>query len=142
MREERQFATFFVDGLLFGVNVLHVQEIIRFQPLTPVPMAPDIVAGLINLRGQIVTAIDLRRRLGLSPPPKGQLPMNVVVRSAEEVVSLLVDEVDDVMELGEELFEPGPGTLAAPVRGLLHGVYKLPERLLLVLDTERVTSLG
>src|ERR1700677_839747 len=77
----RQFATFFVADLFFGVDVLHVQEVLRFQQMTGVPQAPDVVEGLINLRGQIVIAIDMRRRLGLPPRPGDQTPMNMVVRT-------------------------------------------------------------
>ena len=91
MSVEQQFCTFCVDGLFFGVEVLKVQEVIRYQAMTPVPLAPAVVNGLINLRGQIVTAIDLRRALGLSDRPAGSLPMNVVVRTDDGVVSLLVD---------------------------------------------------
>ncbi|WP_300600701.1 chemotaxis protein CheW, partial [uncultured Nocardioides sp.] len=80
--------TFWVDGLYFGLQVEHVQEVLRYQQLTVVPCAPDAVHGLINLRGQIVTALDLRCRLGLPPRPEGELPMNVIVRSRGEVVSL------------------------------------------------------
>ena len=95
----QQFCTFFLEGYLFGVPVPQVQEVIRFQPMTPVPLAPPEVKGMINLRGQIVLAIDLRQRLSLSPRPEGELPMNVVVRSADGAISLLVDEIGDVIEV-------------------------------------------
>ena len=81
MTDNKQFATFFLNGLFFGVEVLKVQEVIRYQEMTRVPLAPAMIEGLINLRGQIITAIDLRRRLELPPRAKGQLPMNVVVRT-------------------------------------------------------------
>ena len=90
MADEHQFCTFFLDGQYFGIDVLKVQEIIRFQEMTRVPLAPPTIQGLINLRGQIVTAIDMRRRLALRPRPEGQVPMNVVIRSEEGAVSLLV----------------------------------------------------
>src|SRR5271155_3083524 len=86
----QQFSTFFVADLFFGVDVLNVQEVLRFQPMTPVPQAPGVIEGLINLRGQIVTAIDMRRRLGLSPRAGDKSPMNMVVRTADGAVSLLV----------------------------------------------------
>ena len=97
MINSKQFSTFLVNGLFFGVDVRHVQEVIRYQEMTRVPLAPAMVQGLINLRGQIVTAIDLRRRLELAPRPADQLPMNVVVRTDDGAVSLLVDEIGDVV---------------------------------------------
>jgi purine-binding chemotaxis protein CheW len=141
MAEEKQCCTFFLDGLFFGVGVQKVQEVIRFQEMTRVPQAPPVVSGLINLRGQIVTALDLRRRLGLREREAGQRPMNVVVRTDDGVVSLLVDEIGDVVEVDQESFEPPPETLRGVARELVLGVYKLKDRLLLLLDTERVVNL-
>lgn len=137
-----QYATFFLDGLYFGIEVLSVQEVIRHQEMTPVPLAPPEVRGLINLRGQIVTALDLRTRLGLAPRRPEELAMNVVVRTADGVVSLLVDEIDDVVEAQGEQFEPAPETVQSRVDGLVTGVYKLPKHLLLILDVERTVSLA
>lgn len=136
-----QYATFFLDGLYFGIEVLKVQEVIRHQAMTPVPLAPTVVRGLINLRGQIVTALDLRARLGLTPRADGDLPMNVVVRTADGAVSLLVDEIGDVVEVRGEQFEHPPETVRAKVDGLVTGVYKLPARLLLILDVERTVDI-
>src|SRR5579863_1463675 len=82
----RQFSTFFVADLFFGVDVLRVQEVLRFQEMTRVPQAPGVIEGLINLRGQIVTAIDMRRRLGLAPRAEGQTPMNMLVRTEDGAV--------------------------------------------------------
>ncbi len=141
MNDSNQFATFFVNGLFFGVEVLKVQEVIRYQDMTRVPLAPSMIQGLINLRGQIVTAIDLRRRLGLVPLPEGQLPMNVVIRSDDGAVSLLVDGIGDVVEIQQDSYERPPQTLSGVARDLIKGVYKLNERLLLILDTERALSL-
>jgi purine-binding chemotaxis protein CheW len=142
MAGEQQFATFFVDGLFFGVEVLKVQEVIRYQAMTHVPLAPQEIQGLINLRGQIVTALDLRRRLTLAARPQDALPMNVVVRTDDGAVSLLVDEIGDVVEVSEEQFEQPPETIAGVARELIRGVYKLRERLLLILDTEKTIHLG
>jgi purine-binding chemotaxis protein CheW len=142
MAGEQQFATFFVDGLFFGVEVLKVQEVIRYQTMTHVPLAPPEVQGLINLRGQIVTALDLRRRLALAARPDDALPMNVVVRTDDGAVSLLVDEIGDVVEVSEEQFEQPPETIAGVARDLIRGVYKLRERLLLILDTDKTIQLG
>ena len=138
MDSSSQYCTFFVDGLYFGLDVLRVQEIIRLQQMTRVPLAPREVRGLINLRGQIVTAIDLRHRLGLSDRPLDQTPVNVVVRTQDGAVSLLVDEIGDVLDVGENLFEPSPETLHRSARELVRGAYKLENRLMLLLDLDRV----
>jgi purine-binding chemotaxis protein CheW len=140
MANAKQFCTFFLHGLYFGVEVLKVQEVIRFQEMTRVPLAPDMIRGLINLRGQIVTAIDLRHRLELPARAADVLPMNVVVRSEDGAVSLLVDEIGDVVEIEEDIFEAPPETLKGVARELIQGVYKLKERLLLVLDTEKTVN--
>jgi len=137
----KQFATFYLDRLLFGVEVGKVQEVIRYQEMTRVPLAPSVVTGLINLRGQIVTALDLRRRLELTERAADRLPMNVVVRAGDEAVSLLVDEIGDVLEVEDESFEPPPETLKGVAHELIRGAYKLKDRLLLVLDTEKVVSI-
>ncbi len=142
MSTEQQFCTFFVDGFFFGVEVHKVQEVIRYQGMTSVPLAPSVIGGLINLRGQIVTAIDLRKRLGMSERQVGAQPMNVVVRTAEGAVSLLVDEIGDVVEVADSTFEEVPDTLKGVARDLIRGVYKLKERLLLLLDTERALEVG
>ncbi len=137
-----QFSTFFVADLFFGVDVLRVQEVLRFQQMTRVPQAPEVVEGLINLRGHIVTAIDMRRRLGLPPRPGDQTPMNMVVRTDDGAVSLLVDEIGDVVDVDAAAYEQPPENLDPVARELIRGVYKLKDRLLLVLDAERTTELG
>jgi purine-binding chemotaxis protein CheW len=131
-----QFCTFYLEKLLFGVELKGVQEVIRSLDMTKVPLAPGVVSGLINLRGQIVTAVDLRRRLELQPRPVDRLAMNVVVRSADGAVSLLVDEIGDVVEVDETTFEPAPKTLQGSVRTMILGVHKLNDQLMHVLDTE------
>jgi purine-binding chemotaxis protein CheW len=138
--DARQFATFLLDGLLFGVDVLQVQEVIRYQQMTRVPRAPAIVEGLINLRGQIVTAIDMRKRLGFSPRPADQRPMNVVVQNSDGVVSLLVDGIGDVVEVEPAQVESVPETVSSRVREVVVGVFKLREGLLLVLDPARAVN--
>lgn len=137
----KQFATFYLDRLLFGVEVAKVQEVIRYQEMTRVPLASSVVTGLINLRGQIVTALDLRRRLALAERSADHLPINVVVRAGGEAVSLLVDEIGDVLEVEDESFESPPETLKGVARELIRGAYKLKGRLLLVLDTEKAVSI-
>jgi len=141
MSTTRQFCTFSLDGLFFGVDVLNVQEVILYQEMTRVPLASAVVRGLINLRGQIVTAIDLRRRLGLKDRGSEVLPMNVVVRTGDGAVSLLVDEIGDVLGMSDECYEAPPETLTGTARQMVTGVYKLKDKLMLVLDTERAVDL-
>jgi purine-binding chemotaxis protein CheW len=140
MSDRQQFATFFLGDSYFGVEVERVQEILRHQAMTPVPLSSSVVRGLINLRGQIVTAIDLRCRLGLEARVDGQPLMNVVVRSSGGGVSLLVDDIGDVVEAEESTFERPPDTLDGDARKMIRGVHKLNERLMHVLDTEEVLN--
>jgi purine-binding chemotaxis protein CheW len=140
MNASQQFSTFLVGGLLFGVDVMRVQEVIRYQTMTPVPLAPATVHGLINLRGQIVIAIDLRTRLGMPARDASQKPMNVVVRTDDGGVSLLVDGIGDVIEVDPETWERPPETLTGAARDLIPGAYKLKDRLLLVLDADRAVE--
>jgi len=136
-----QFCTFYLDGLLFGVELKGVQEVIHSLDMTQVPLAPAVVSGLINLRGQIVTAVDLRRRLELKPAPAELHIMNVVVRSDDGAVSLLVDEIGDVVEVEESTFEPPPETLRGTIRTMILGVHKLDDRLMHVLDIEKACQM-
>jgi purine-binding chemotaxis protein CheW len=138
----QQFCTFFVDGQFFGVPVQQVQEVIRYQEMTRVPLVPRVIRGLINLRGQIVVAIDLRRRLNAAERPDDQLPMNVVVRTTDGVISLLVDEIGDVIEVQDDTFERPHDTLNHASRELVLGVHKLPQHLLLILDTGKVVNIA
>jgi purine-binding chemotaxis protein CheW len=137
MAGAKEFCTFRLHDLLFGIEVEKVQEVLRHHAMTPVPLAPAVFSGLINLRGQIVTAVDLRRRLALESRADDVLPMNMVVRCEDGVVSLLVDEIGDVVEVSREQFEPSPDTLQGEARQLIEGVYKLKDRLLHVLCLER-----
>ena len=141
-RTNGQLSTFFVADLFFGVDVLRVQEVLRFQQMTHVPQAPEVIEGLINLRGQIVTAIDLRRRLGLPPRAGDQMPTNMVIRTDDGAVSLLVDEIGDVLDVDAATYERPPENLDPAAREIIHGVYKLKDRLLLVLDTERTVDIA
>src|SRR6266478_1714608 len=135
MEQRNQFCTFYLDKLMFGVKLKKVQEVIRYLELTDIPLAPDVVSGLLNLRGQIVTAVDLRQRLELASRPKDALPMNVVIRTADGAISLLVDEIGDVVELDDESFERPPETLQGKVREVILGVHKLEQHLMHVLNT-------
>jgi purine-binding chemotaxis protein CheW len=136
----RQFATFTLDGARYGVDVLRVQEALRAQTRTPVPLAPAGIAGLVNLRGQVVMTIDLRSRLGLAPLPPGAEPMMVVVQVDGEPISLLVDEIGDVIDVQEGQFETPPDTLPTALREVILGAYKLDRGLLLALDVDRATA--
>lgn len=141
MADTTQLCTFRVQNLYFGVEVLKVQEVIRAQTMTLVPLAHDSVSGLINLRGQIVTALDMRRLLSLPPRDGEELPTNVIVRTADGVVSLLVDDIGDVIETDAATFESVPATITGSMRAMLVGVHKLDRELLLVLDPERAAEL-
>lgn len=137
-----QLATFELAGHLFGVDVDRVQEVIRNQTTTRVPLAPAAIGGLINLRGQVVTAIDLRQRLGLPSGGPDHLPMNVVVRTSDGPVSLFVDVIGEVIDTDDELFESPPETLTGPGRELILGVHKLKARLVLALDVDRAVDIS
>jgi purine-binding chemotaxis protein CheW len=133
--------TFRVAGFAFGVDVARVREVIRYQECTRVPLASREVSGLMNLRGQILTTIDLRRRLDLPERGADDRPASVLVSAADGVVSLQVDQIDEVMEIDPSCVETAPASLPATVRGCLAGVCKLPGRLLLVLDERQAIQL-
>jgi purine-binding chemotaxis protein CheW len=137
-----QYATFLVGDHYLGIPVPDVQEVLCEQSITRVPLAPAVVAGLINLRGQIVPELDMRQLLELPPRACGSATFSVVVRSEHGAVSLLVDEIDDVMELDASSFEPAPQNVDARVRGLLLGVHQLPRRLLLIVDIHRAVDVS
>ncbi len=137
-----QYATFLVADLFFGVDVRRVQEVLRCQPMTRVPQSPEVIEGLINLRGQIVTAIDMRRRLGLPPRSGDHDPMNIVVRTEDGPVSLLVDEIGDVIDVEASTWERPPENLGSATREIITAVYKMKDQLLLVLDAERTADLS
>ena len=136
-----QFCTFYVGDVLLGIEVVRVQEVILSQAMTPMPLASDVVSGLMNLRGQIVTAIDLRKRLGMPPREDNRAPMHVVVKNGESTYSLLVDEIGNVVTVDSQNFEQAPETLSGPARELTTGVFKLEDQLLIALDSERATTL-
>ncbi|MEY4395494.1 MAG: hypothetical protein RL595_2743 [Planctomycetota bacterium] len=137
MKLEQSFATFFIDEMLFGIRVKEVQEILRTMEVTRVPLAPKASNGLMNLRGNIVLAVNLRRLLGL-PAANQKTCMNIVLKHEEEFYSLQVDSVGDVISTEEDDFEPVPETIPEEIRHLLQGAYKLKDRLLLVMDVKSV----
>lgn len=138
MSTDTQYCTFYLEDGFFGIDVDRVQEILRFQDMTEVPLSAPVIRGLINLRGQIMTAVDLRERIGLDPRPDGKRPINVVIRRKEGGVSLLVDAIGDVMSPEEELAEAPPENVDPRIRALLQGVYKLEGRLLQILDPDKL----
>ena len=141
MAARSQLFTFVVGELLLGVEVGHVQEVLRDLSITTVPLAHPTVGGLVNLRGEVATVIDLRRRLDL-PARTGESPsIHVGVRCNGETVSFLVDEIGDVVEVDDDTVEPQPDTVHGSTRELIAGVYRLPGKLLLVLDVVKAAHL-
>jgi purine-binding chemotaxis protein CheW len=138
----RQYATFVVAGFYFGIEVLEVQEVLREQRVTHVPFAPYAVAGLINLRGQIVPVVDMRALLHLAPREDSTVPPSVVLRTVHGAVSLLVDEIQDVLELDSVGYEPPPLNMEHDLLPLVQGIHKLDDRLLMVLDAQRAAGAG
>jgi purine-binding chemotaxis protein CheW len=128
--------TFDVDSLFIGIQISRIQEILRPQPVTPVPLTSSVILGLMSLRGQIVPVINLAERLGVQLADGGAEAFNVLIRTPDGPVSLLVDRVGDVVEVPPEAFEPAPDTLRSSLRPLIRGAYKLEKRLLLALDAE------
>jgi purine-binding chemotaxis protein CheW len=135
-----QLATFRLDDQMYGVDVAGVQEVLRSQARTRVPLAPPAIAGLINLRGQVLMAIELREQLGLAPRPDGVEPMVVVIRVAGDPIALLVDSIGGVVDVEDEQFEAPPDTLTGPTRDLIVGAYKLDDHLLLSLDVRKAVA--
>lgn len=140
MAGSAQYCTFYVEGQNFGLEVRKVLEIAAVQEITRVPLAPPEVCGLINMRGRIVTVVDLRRRLALPERSSGQDAIHVIVDTEDGAVSLLVDSVGDVVQVKESTFERPPETLPEVARDLIRGAYKLPDRLLMILDLTKIVT--
>ncbi len=134
----QQLATFTVADLVFGVAVSDVQEVLRHQPITSIPLAWNGTLGLINLRGEVVTTVDVRKRMALAPALDGEEPMNVVVRLGDDLISLLVDSIGDVAEVSDDQFEAPPETMTPTSRDFVRGAYKLDKCLLLILNTPKL----
>jgi len=142
MSHARQFCTFYLDRLLFGVESQKIQEVAGYRELRPVPLAPPAVSGLMNLRGQVVVALELRKQLELAERPAGMTPVCLVVRGSGGEVCLLADEVGNVVEVDDDTFEPSPDTLSPRLRSVILGVHKLEHQLMHVLDTDRACQVG
>ena len=136
--QEIQFATFEVTGLRFGVELCCVQELIRYQEMTAVPLATPAVSGLINLRGQIVIAVDARRALSLPERDRAEQPMNVVLRSEDGCTSLLVDRIGDVVSVDKSASVPPPENIPLSLRQKIRHVFQMPDALLLIPDLVQV----
>jgi len=137
---KQQYTSCVVDDLLVGIKVEALQEVTSGSEITPVPLASPLVVGLLNLRGQVVTAVDLRRCLELRERPAGERPIHIIMRTDDGSVSLQVDQVGDVFQLDEADRVPPPKTLSGRLRDLITGAYQLDGRLLLVLDTDRALA--
>jgi purine-binding chemotaxis protein CheW len=135
----RQYSTFYVGSQLFGIDVLKVQEVMKAMPMSPVPLAPDFVKGLINLRGQIATAISLGS-LFTSMDLKSEEPMNVVCSVQGVLLSFLVDQIGDVIEVTDQSFESAPDTMPRAVSRFMNGVHKLQDEILCVIDSEKIIN--
>jgi purine-binding chemotaxis protein CheW len=142
MKTAELYCTFTVDNYLFGAPVMRVQEVVRNQAMTPVPLAAPEIKGLLNLRGQIATAIDLRRRLGLPERAAESAPVHVLLSDGDGAVSLMVDQVEDVQEVHPDIIETPPETVNPAIRALLRGVARREHRLLLLLDETKAISLS
>lgn len=140
--DSEDFVTMTIAGQLFGIPVLAIQDVLGPQQITKIPLAPREVAGALNLRGRIVTAIEVRSRLNLDPPEQGQESMSIVVDHDGELYSLIVDTVGEVLSLPNEAFEQNPPTLDAVWRDVSTGIYRLDGQLLVVFDVSRLLAIS
>ena len=140
MSSVRSYATFYSGRIYFGISTAEVIELAKVVEITPVPLAPPAVSGLINLRGQIVTAIDMRQRLGLQPAPPSEVSVTVLIEKFGVLYGPLVDQVSDILELEQTHFEPPPSNISQSAKELIMGLHKLPDNLLLILDTAKLVQ--
>lgn len=139
---KQEFVTLRLNQQLFGISVMAVQDVLRKQPISPVPLAPHIVAGSLNLRGRIVTAINLRKRLGIDDYPDYSTIMKVVVDYQHELFAFMVDAVGDVLTLEMNACEKPPSNMNESWRSVAAGVFKLQDELLVVLDVGSIIDEG
>lgn len=135
----RQFSTFSIAGRLYGIDVTRVQEVVRPMGMTRIPLAPPFIVGLINLRGQVATAVGLRELFDLSVADPAVL-MNVVCKTESMLLSFLVDDIGDVVEVRREDFEGVPSTVNDEIRRFLAGIYKVNGGLLSIIDIDPITK--
>jgi purine-binding chemotaxis protein CheW len=138
MAPETLYCTFRLGEFLFGVEAHRVQEVLRGLPMTSVPLSSPGVAGLLNLRGQVITILDLKKKLGLKEIISAPHPYCVILKDREEWMGLQVDEIGDVLEPPAGSFEEAPANLSGGARRLIRGAFKLKRRLLLALDVDKV----
>ncbi len=136
--ETEEFVTFTIAGQLFGIPVLHIQDVLSSYQITPIPLAPPEIKGSLNLRGRVVTAVDVRLRLGLSARPREAESMSIVAENEGELYSLMVDSVGEVLALSQSAYERNLPTLDAKFRAFSDGIYRLDKELLVVLDVNRL----
>ncbi len=136
--ETEEFVTFTIAGQLFGIPVLQIQDVLSSYQITPIPLAPPEIVGSLNRRGRVVTAIDVRLRLGLSARPKDTESMSIVAENQGELYSLMVDSVGEVLALSQSAYERNLSTLDAKFRTFSEGIYRLDKQLLVVLDVKRL----
>lgn len=137
----QQVCTFYLGELCFGIDVLKVQEVLKAPALNRVPLARRTICGLLNLRGQIVTVVDLRHCLTIGDVDRPAKQMCVIVYGQDSNASLLVDRMGDVLELEAGQIEEPPHTLPANIRSLVSGVCQLDKGLLLMLDLAKTLDL-
>lgn len=140
INSSRDFLTIKIENQMFGIPVLQVQDVLGSHEVASIPLAPNEVAGALNLRGRIVTAINVRKRLGLNDGADRSHQMSVVVEHKNELYSLIIDEVGDVLSLSEDDYEPTPATLDEVWRIVSMGVYRLKDKLLIVLDVPKLLN--
>ena len=136
------YVTAMIDGQLFGLPIVRVQDVFIPERLTRVPLAPPEIVGVLNLRGRIVTLIDLRRRFGLRERKEGEDVMAIGVESRGESYGLLIDRVGEVVELEGVAREPNPVNLDQRLAQMSSGIYRLDDQLLVVVDVDRVLDIG
>ena len=136
--ETEEFVTFTIAGQLFGIPVLQIQDVLSSYQITPIPLAPPEIKGSLNLRGRVVTAIDVRLRLGLAARPEEAESMSIVAENEGELYSLMVDSVGEVLALSQNAYERNLPTLDAKFRAFSDGIYRLDKQLLVVLDVNRL----
>jgi len=134
------YSTFWVGDFYFGIRTSDVVELTKGLEITPVPLGPIGIAGFINLRGQIVTGIDVRTRLRMEARPPNDKTMSIFFRNEGTLYGLLVDIVSDILELDDTTFEAAPSNLPGEAQELITGVHKLSTRLLLILDPHKIIS--